>query len=78
LNEEIENKEEEYFIVGSLNEEDVDEITSLCKIAKIGQWARELARKGKDTKRENSIDKKIDKNLYGNDTTMNEEDWSGC
>jgi len=78
LNEETEKEEKEYCIVGSFNDEDVEEIISLYKIAEIGQWARELARKGKDTKRENPIDKKIDKNLYGNDTTMNEEDWSGC
>lgn len=78
LSEEIEKEEKEYFIVGSLNEEDAEEITSIYKIAEIGQWARELARRGKNTKQENSIDKKIDKNLYGNDTTVNEENWSGC
>lgn len=79
LNEEIENEEkEEYCIVGSLNEEEFAGMTLIWRISITGNWARKLARKGKDTKRENSIDKKIDKNLYGNDTTVNEEDWSGC
>jgi len=78
LKKETEKEEKEYFIAGSLNEEDAEEITSVYKITEIGQQARELARKGKCTKHENSANKKIDKNLDGNGTTVNEENWSGC
>ena len=70
-------KEKEYFIAGSLNEDGTEEIAQMYKVITIGVWARELARKGK-ADRENHQDKKIDKNLDGNEGTMNEEDWSGC